>query len=36
MDYFAHETAIIDDGAVIGKDSKIWHFSFNLLEVEDI
>ena len=27
MDYFAHETAVIDDGAAIGKDSKIWHFS---------
>ena len=27
MDYFAHETAVIDDGAVIGKNSKIWHFS---------
>lgn len=27
MDYFAHETAVIDDGAEIGKDTKIWHFS---------
>jgi len=25
--YFAHETAVIDDGCTIGKDSKIWHFS---------
>lgn len=25
--YFKHETAIIDDGAAIGNDSKIWHFS---------
>ncbi|MDC6350615.1 acyltransferase [Zeaxanthinibacter sp. PT1] len=25
--YFVHETAVIDDGAVIGKDTKIWHFS---------
>jgi len=25
--YFAHETAIIDDGCVIGKGTKIWHFS---------
>lgn len=25
--YFAHETAVIDEGAVIGNDSKIWHFS---------
>ncbi|MEJ6599417.1 MAG: acyltransferase [Crocinitomicaceae bacterium] len=27
MNYFAHETAIIDDGCVIGKGTKIWHFS---------
>lgn len=27
MDYFAHETAVVDDGAVIGSGSKIWHFS---------
>jgi len=26
-DYFAHETAVIDEGAVIGSGSKIWHFS---------
>jgi UDP-2-acetamido-3-amino-2,3-dideoxy-glucuronate N-acetyltransferase len=26
-EYFAHETAVIDDGARIGKGSKIWHFS---------
>lgn len=25
--YFAHETAVIDQGAQIGKGSKIWHFS---------
>ncbi len=25
-EYYAHETAVIDDGANIGKDSKIWHF----------
>ncbi len=25
--YFAHETAVIDDGCQIGKDVKIWHFS---------
>lgn len=25
--YFAHETAVVDDGAVIGDGSKIWHFS---------
>jgi UDP-2-acetamido-3-amino-2,3-dideoxy-glucuronate N-acetyltransferase len=26
-DYFAHETAVIDDGAIIGKGSRIWHFT---------
>ena len=25
--YFAHETAVIDDGATIGEGTKIWHFS---------
>jgi UDP-2-acetamido-3-amino-2,3-dideoxy-glucuronate N-acetyltransferase len=25
--YFAHETAVIDDGCKIGKGTKIWHFS---------
>jgi UDP-2-acetamido-3-amino-2,3-dideoxy-glucuronate N-acetyltransferase len=25
--YFAHETAVIDEGCKIGKGSKIWHFS---------
>ncbi|MDD3771518.1 MAG: acyltransferase, partial [Weeksellaceae bacterium] len=26
-DFFAHETAIIDEGSNIGKGTKIWHFS---------
>lgn len=26
-DYYAHETAIIDEGCTIGKGVKIWHFS---------
>ncbi len=26
-DYFVHETAIIDQGAQIGNNSKIWHFT---------
>jgi UDP-2-acetamido-3-amino-2,3-dideoxy-glucuronate N-acetyltransferase len=26
-DYFAHETAVIDEGSRIGKGTKIWHFS---------
>lgn len=27
MNYFAHHTAIIDDGCEIGEGTKIWHFS---------
>lgn len=27
MEYFAHETAVIDAGCEIGKGTKIWHFS---------
>ena len=26
-DYFAHESSYIDDGAKIGADTKVWHFS---------
>lgn len=26
-DYFAHETAVIDEGCRIGKGTKIWHFT---------
>jgi UDP-2-acetamido-3-amino-2,3-dideoxy-glucuronate N-acetyltransferase len=26
-EYFAHETAVVDEGCVIGKGSRIWHFS---------
>ena len=25
--FYAHETAIIDEGCSIGKETKIWHFS---------
>ena len=25
--YFAHETAVVDDGCIIGEGTKIWHFS---------
>ena len=25
-DYFAHASSFIDDGAIIGRDTKIWHF----------
>ncbi|MEQ8625641.1 MAG: acyltransferase [Vicingaceae bacterium] len=27
MEYFVHETAVIDEGCTIGKGTKIWHFS---------
>lgn len=27
MDYFVHETSIVDPGAKVGKGTKIWHFS---------
>lgn len=27
MEYFAHETAVIDEGCTIHKGTKIWHFS---------
>lgn len=27
MNYFAHETAVIDEGCQIGAGTKIWHFS---------
>ncbi|MGB9595540.1 MAG: acyltransferase, partial [Candidatus Poribacteria bacterium] len=26
QDYFVHESSIIDEGAIIGKGTKIWHF----------
>jgi UDP-2-acetamido-3-amino-2,3-dideoxy-glucuronate N-acetyltransferase len=32
--YFAHETTVIDEGAKIGKDTKIWHFSHIMPESE--
>ncbi len=25
--FYAHPTAVIDDGCIIGRDTKIWHFS---------
>jgi UDP-2-acetamido-3-amino-2,3-dideoxy-glucuronate N-acetyltransferase len=27
MKYFAHETAVIDKGSIVGEHTKIWHFS---------
>lgn len=27
MEYFAHESAFIDEGCTIGKGTKVWHFS---------
>ncbi len=26
-DYFIHETAVVDNGAIIGAGTKVWHFS---------
>jgi UDP-2-acetamido-3-amino-2,3-dideoxy-glucuronate N-acetyltransferase len=26
MSYFKHETALVDEGAVIGKDCRVWHW----------
>jgi UDP-2-acetamido-3-amino-2,3-dideoxy-glucuronate N-acetyltransferase len=26
-EYFAHETAVIDEGCTIGRETKIWHFT---------
>lgn len=27
MDYFIHESSYVDEGACVGNDTKIWHFS---------
>lgn len=27
MNFFAHETAVIDEGCIIGNGTKVWHFS---------
>src|SRR5438046_419218 len=27
QEYFAHPTAVIDEGSAIGKGTKIWHFT---------
>jgi UDP-2-acetamido-3-amino-2,3-dideoxy-glucuronate N-acetyltransferase len=32
--YFAHETAVIDDGCIIGSGTKIWHFSHIMTNCE--
>ncbi len=34
QDYFAHETAVIDDGAKIGKGTKVWHFCHIMSKAE--
>lgn len=26
LNYFKHETAVVDDGAHVGEGTKIWHF----------
>ncbi len=33
-DYFVHPTAVVDDGARVGKDTKIWHFCHLMKGVE--
>ena len=33
-EYYAHETAVIDDGCKIGKGTKIWHFSHVMKDSE--
>ena len=27
MKYFVHDTSIVDNGAIIGNETKIWHWS---------
>ena len=34
MDYFAHETAVIDNNCKIGKGTKIWHFTHVMSDCE--
>ncbi len=34
MDYFAHESAVIDEGATIGSGTRIWHFSHIMSDCE--
>jgi len=34
MEFFAHESAVIDEGSVIGKGTKIWHFSHIMPDCE--
>lgn len=33
-EYFAHDTAVIDEGCTIGKGTKIWHFSHVMKDSE--
>jgi len=33
-EYFAHQTAVIDEGCKIGKGTKIWHFSHIMVNCE--
>ena len=34
QDFFAHPTAVIDEGCKIGKGTKIWHFSHIMTDAE--
>ena len=31
--YFVHETSVVDDGAIIGEGTKVWHFSHIMKDV---
>jgi len=33
-EYFAHETAVVDDGSKIGRGTKIWHFTHIMKDCE--
>lgn len=33
-DFFAHETAVVDDGCEIGAGTKIWHFSHIMIQAK--
>ncbi|MDP8298872.1 MAG: DapH/DapD/GlmU-related protein [Candidatus Tantalella remota] len=35
MEYFVHESSIVDEGAKVGKGTKIWHFS-HVLDGSDV
>jgi len=34
MDYFVHETAVVDENVSIGKGTRVWHFSHIMQDVQ--